>query len=149
MAKKVKNTPRSQSSAAQAAEDLNVIFPDSTVVLAGENIVVTEYPFVKWLELKVHCGDLLEAMSELLNQGDQLSTDDVLEFFENQFYEIEFLIRESIQRDFEFLETLSDTEMQNLLFTWWRVNRHFFLRSAFRLQRTKIKQSAGPASSSA
>lgn len=149
MAKKVKNTQKSQSSAAQAAEDLNVIFPDSTIVIAGENIVVTEYPFVKWLELKVHCGDLLEAMSELLTQSEQLSTDDVLEFFENQFYEIEFLIRESIQRDFEWLETLSDTEMQNLLFTWWRVNRHFFLRSAFRLQRTKIKQSAGQASSSA
>ncbi|MBP8005346.1 MAG: hypothetical protein KAZ18_00360 [Acinetobacter sp.] len=151
MAKRVpkKDTKKSQNSAAQAAEDLNVIFPDSTIVIAGENIVVTEYPFIKWLELKVHCGDLLEAMSELLAQGDQLSTDDVLEFFENNFQEIEFLIRESIQRDFEFLESLNDTDMQNLIFTWWRVNRHFFLRSAYRLQRTKIKQSAGPTSSSA
>lgn len=141
MAKKLeKPTNKSQKeSAAQAAEDLKVVFPDVTIMVAGESIVVREYPFIKWLELKPNCGDLIESLSELVNQSENISHDQVLEFFETQFHEIEFLIRESINRDFEFLETLNDAEMQNVLFTWWRVNQHFFLRSAFRLVRTKIQ----------
>ena len=137
MAKIVKDTKKAKKeSAAQAAEDLKVIFPDSTIMIAGENIVVSEYSFIKWLELKVHCGDVIESLAELLTEHDEIQPDSLLEFFEIQFQEIEFLIRESINRDFEFLETLSDAEMQKLIFTWWRVNQHFFLRSAFRIVRT-------------
>ena len=137
MAKIVKDTKKAKKeSAAKAAEDLNVIFPDSTIMIAGENIVVSEYSFIKWLELKVHCGDVIESLAELLTEHDEIQPDSLLEFFEIQFQEIEFLIRESINRDFEFLETLSDAEMQKLIFTWWRVNQHFFLRSAFRIVRT-------------
>lgn len=139
MAKIVKDTKKAKKeSAAQAAEDLKVIFPDSTIVIAGERVVVQEYPFIKWLELKVHCGEVIESLAELLTNDDgEIQPDHLLEFFEIQFQEIEFLIRESINRDFEFLETLSDADMQKLIFTWWRVNQHFFLRSAFRLVRTK------------
>lgn len=131
-----KKTKPPKESAAKAAEDLKVIFPDSTIMIAGENIVVSEYPFIKWLELKVHCGDVIESLAELLTEHDEIQPDNLLEFFEIQFQEIEYLIRESINRDFEFLETLSDAEMQKLIFTWWRVNQHFFLRSAFRIVRT-------------
>ena len=141
MAKIVKDTKKAKKeSAAKAAEDLKVIFPDSTIMIAGENIVVSEYSFIKWLELKVHCGDVIESLAELLTEHDEIQPDSLLEFFEIQFQEIEFLIRESINRDFEFLETLSDAEMQKLIFTWWRVNQHFFLRSAFRIVRTTIPQ---------
>ena len=141
MAKRVKDTKKSQrESAAQAAEDLKVIFPDSTIVIAGEQVIVQEYPFIKWLELKVHCGEVIESLAELLTEHGTIQPDQLLEFFEIQFQEIEFLIRESINRDFEFLETLSDADMQKLIFTWWSVNQHFFLRSAFRLVRTKNPQ---------
>lgn len=141
MAKIVKDTKKAKKeSAAKAAEDLNVIFPDSTIMIAGENIVVSEYSFIKWLELKVHCGDVIESLAELLTEHDEIQPDSLLEFFENQFQEIEFLIRQSISREFEFLEKLSDDDMQKLIFTWWRVNQHFFLRSAFRLIRTTIPQ---------
>ena len=141
MAKRVKDTKKSQQeSAAKAAEDLKVIFPDSNIFIAGEQVVVQEYPFIKWLELKVNCGEVIETLAELLTEHEIIQPDHLLEFFENQFQEIEFLIRQSISREFEFLEKLSDDDMQKLIFTWWRVNQHFFLRSAFRLIRTTIPQ---------
>ena len=139
MAKRVK-PQKSQNSAAQAAEDLSVMFPDSTIVIAGEQVEVQEYPFIKWLELKVNCGEVIETLAELLTEHEIIQPDHLLEFFENQFQEIEFLIRQSISREFEFLEKLSDDDMQKLIFTWWRVNQHFFLRSAFRLIRTTTPQ---------
>lgn len=139
-----------KESAAQAAEDLKVLFPDTTLVIANEHVVVHEYPFMTWLKLRPRCGDLLESFGELISNQDTLIQDDVLELFENNFHEIEFLILESIQRDQAFLSKLTDAEMQNLIFTWWDVNKHFFLRSAFRLVRTKKQtQSAGQASSTA
>lgn len=147
MAKKHK---RPKDSAAQAADDLNVIFPDSTVVIAGENIVVSEYPFMTWLKIKAQCGDLVESFAELLSAGKEVVHDDVLEVFENNFHEIQFLLLEGIHKDQQFLSKLSDEDMQKLIFTWWQVNKHFFLRSAYRLLRTKTQtQSDGQASSRA
>lgn len=149
MAHKVtKKTKKGQNSAAQAAEDLNVLFPDVSITVAGQQVVVREYPFMQWLELRVDCGELIESLAELISQKDEVETDELLEFFENHFQEIKVLILESIAGDAQFLSQLNDVEMQNLIFTWWRVNKHFFLRSAFRLVRTKIqRQSAGLASS--
>ena len=140
MAKIVKDTKKAKKeSAAQAAEDLNVIFPDLTITINGQPVSVLEYPFMTWLEIKSGCGDLLEDLSEFLGQQDNINADEILEFFENHFHEIQPLVLKSLNIPIQ-LDQLSDTEMQNLLFAWWQVNKHFFLRSAFRLLRTTIPQ---------
>ena len=148
MAKIVKDTKKAKKeSAAQAAEDLNVIFPDLTITINGQPVSVLEYPFMTWLEIKSACGDLIEALAEFLGQQDNINADEILEFFENHFHEIQPLVLKSLNIPIQ-LDQLSDTEMQNLLFAWWQVNKHFFLRSAFRLIRTKT-QSDGQTSSNA
>ena len=140
MAKIVKDTKKAKKeSAAKAAEDLNVIFPDLTITINGQPVSVLEYPFMTWLEIKSGCGDLLEDLSEFLGQQDNINADEILEFFENHFHEIQPLVLKSLNIPIQ-LDQLSDTEMQNLLFAWWQVNKHFFLRSAFRLLRTTIPQ---------
>ena len=71
------------------------------------------------------------------------------QFFENHFHEIQPLVLKSLNIPIQ-LDQLSDTEMQNLLFAWWQVNKHFFLRSAFRLLRTMTQTpSDGQTSSNA
>ena len=148
MAKIVKDTKKTKKeSAAQAAEDLNVIFPDLTITINGQPVSVLEYPFMTWLEIKSACGDLIEALAEFLGQQDNINADEILEFFENHFHEIQPLVLKSLNAPIQ-LDQLSDTEIQNLLFAWWQVNKHFFLRSAFRLIRTKT-QSDGQTSSNA
>ena len=86
MAKIVKDTKKAKKeSAAQAAEDLNVIFPDLTITINGQPVSVLEYPFMTWLEIKSGCGDLLEDLSEFLGQQDNINADEILEFFENHY----------------------------------------------------------------
>ena len=150
MAKIVKDTKKAKKeSAAQAAEDLNVIFPDLTITINGQPVSVLEYPFMTWLEIKSACGDLIEALAEFLGQQDNINADEILEFFENHFHEIQPLVLKSLNIPIQ-LDQLSDTEMQNLLFAWWQVNKHFFLRSAFRLLRTMTQTpSDGQTSSNA
>lgn len=150
MAKIMKDTKKAKKeSAAQAAEDLNVIFPDLTITINGQPVSVLEYPFMTWLEIKSACGDLIEALAEFLGQQDNINADEILEFFENHFHEIQPLVLKSLNIPIQ-LDQLSDTEMQNLLFAWWQVNKHFFLRSAFRLLRTMTQTpSDGQTSSNA
>ena len=116
-----------------------MIFPDLTITINGQPVSVLEYPFMTWLEIKSACGDLIEALAEFLGQQDNINADEILEFFENHFHEIQPLVLKSLNIPIQ-LDQLSDTEMQNLLFAWWQVNKHFFLRSAFRLIRTTIPQ---------
>ena len=48
MAERVKTESRETSAAEKAAEDLTVMFPDSSLTIAGELIIVAEYPFMQW-----------------------------------------------------------------------------------------------------
>lgn len=136
------------SAAENAAEDLSVLFPDHTIIIADQSIRVTEYPFIKWLELKPLCSGLIAELAMLSGQ-DQIEVDEIFECFENHFDVMKTLFCESIHKDISFLSKLSDTDIQMLMLTWWGVNKHFFLRSAKRILRKTNQQSDGQTSSSA
>ena len=150
MAERVEEQLSQDTSAAeQAAEDLNVLFPNQTIPIGGKSILVQEYPFVKWIELKPLCTDFIEQLASMVKQ-ENILFDDLLEFFENNFQIMQKLLGESIEQPFEFLKTLKDEEMDLLLLTWWTVNKHFFLKSVERLLRkTQEKPSDGSISSNA
>jgi hypothetical protein len=143
--------PQSQdnSAADNAAEDLNILFPDQSLLIANEQITVTEYPFMTWIELKPLCKPLIEEFTEFMRRGDDVAADELLECFENHFQILQTLLCKSIDKPVEFLEKLSYSDMQILLLTWWSVNKNFFLQSANRLLRAATKtQSDGQTSSS-
>lgn len=149
MAERVKPTSREPSAAEQAAEDLTVMFPDSSITIAGEAIVVTEYPFLQWLELKPLHTDFLNELAELVGHSDGgIEIDDLMEFFEDQFQHVQALIAASINRPLEFFKPLKSDEVDSLVLTWWHVNKNFFLKSVHRTLRKQNKaQSDGLTSS--
>lgn len=142
MAERVKPTSREPSAAEQAAEDLTVMFPDTSIKIAGEAIIVLEYPFIQWLQLKPAHQPFLDELAELVGQSDKgIEIDDLMEFFENQFQHVQALISASINRPIEFFKPLKSHEVDDLILTWWSVNKHFFLRN---VQRTLRKQNKVP-----
>jgi len=149
MAERVNSTSQDTSAAEQAAEDLTVLFPDQTIQLLGEAISVTEYPFIKWLELKPICIEMNQQFADFISAERDVDVDEILECFENHFEVMQTLLCESIHKPVEFLKRLSDAEMQLLLLTWWGVNKHFLLKSAHRIVRKNKTQSDGQTSSSA
>lgn len=149
MAERANSTSQDTSAAEQAAEDLTVLFPDQTIQLLGETISVTEYPFMKWLELKPICIEMNQQFADFISAEKDVDVDEILECFENHFEIMQTLLCESIHKPVEFLKRLSDAEIQLLLLTWWGVNKHFFLRSAHRIVRKNKTQSDGQTSSSA
>lgn len=149
MAERVSPTSQDTSAAEQAAEDLTVLFPDQTIKLLGEAISVTEYPFMKWLELKPICIEMNQQFADFISAEKDVDVDEILECFENHFEIMQTLLCESIHKPVEFLKKLPDAEMQLLLLTWWGINKHFFLKSAHRIVRKTKTQSDGQTSSSA
>lgn len=149
MAERVKPTSREPSAAEPAAEDLTVMFPDSSVEISGGTIIVSEYPFLQWLELKSLHTDFLNELAELVGHSDGgVEIDDLMEFFEDQFKHVQALIAVSIDRPLEFFTPLKSGEIDSLVLTWWGVNKHFFLRSVHRSLRKQNKvQSDGLTSS--
>lgn len=138
MAERVKTESRETSAAEKAAEDLTVMFPDSSLTIAGELIIVAEYPFMQWLELKPLHIEFLDELAELVGHSEEgILIDDLMEFFENQFQHVQALISASISKPKEFFKPLKSAEVDDLTMIWWEVNKHFFLRS---VQRTLRKQ---------
>lgn len=147
MAKRVQQQEQPTSSAADAALDLATIFPESTISINGENITVNEYPFVTWVGLKQHHHQFIAQLTQLVaDADDHLLVDDLLEFFEDHFTDMCSLISDSIHKPWEWLDTLQDSDMQQLVLTWWQVNKHFFLRAIGRNLRKQNKPSAGQTS---
>ncbi len=140
MAERVKPTSREASAAEQAAEDLTVMFPDSSIEIAGQTIMVTEYPFMQWLQLKPLHQEFLDELAELVGHSEEgIVIDDLMEFFENQFQHVQALISASIDRPAEFFSPLKSDDVDTLILTWWSVNKHFFLRSVQRILRKQNK----------
>lgn len=137
------------SAAENAAEDLSVLFPDQTIPLGGKTVTVQEYPFMTWIELKPQCSEINSQLAAFMTREADVSIDELLECFEDNFQIMQKLLSVSISESIEYLKTLSDDEMQSLMLTWWGVNNHFFLRSANRILRKTNQQSDGQTLSSA
>lgn len=137
------------SAAENAAEDLSVLFPDQSILLGEKTVTVQEYPFMTWIELKPQCSEMNSQLAAFMTREAEVSIDELLECFEDNFQIMQKLLAVSISESNEYLKTLSDDEMQSLMLTWWGVNKHFFLRSANRILRKTNQQSDGQTSSSA
>lgn len=120
-------------SAAQAAEDLAVVFAENTVSIANRSITVQEYPFLTWLQLKPKHQGFLSALAELIGaSAEGVLIDDLMDCFEQHIDDVQALLCASCDLPKDFLETLNSDDFELLLMTWWQVNRHFFLKSVHR-----------------
>lgn len=124
-----------QAETEQAVHDLSVLFPNQTVFIQGQNITVNEYPFVQWLQLRQQYSAFIDKFTALMSNQDDVLVDDVLMFFEDEFSDVQGLILASINQSSDFLNTVSASEMESLMLTWWQVNKHFFIRSMVRAMR--------------
>lgn len=140
MAERVEPSSHESSAAEQAAEDLNVLFPHQTIPIGGKDILVQEYPFMQWLELKLLHTEFLDELAELVGHSDDgIEIDELMEFFEDRFKHVQALIAASIDRPLEFFKMLKSDEVDSLVLTWWHVNKNFFLKSVRRKLRKQNK----------
>lgn len=135
----------------QDASDTEVLFPQHELTIDGETVVVREFTFIEGIRLEQRIQPLLDAFEagaedespgvELLGRLMADHLDLMIE-----------LMATACDRDADFVAGLSDSDGQNLKWTFWDVNRRFFLRriaerQAVRLGAQKAAGSDGAKSS--
>lgn len=117
----------------EEAEDLEILHPERTFTVAGEEITVREYGFVEGLRLRSQAAPLLDSLCQIMT-GDGLSLEQVLDILAEHHQVTLALLAQAIDRDVAWLErdSVSQEDGHALLMTWWSVNGPFLLRSVQR-----------------
>jgi hypothetical protein len=107
--------------------ELNVLLPDRTLTLAGEEITVREFRFAESLELAPLAAPIIADLASMATAdeapaGSALFA--VLGVHQEAFLE---LVARSIGRPRAWIEGLSRKEGRALALTFWEVNADFFL----------------------
>ena len=122
------------TSAAPAAEretsDMEVLHPERTVILGGEEITVREYGNVEWLRLLPTVEPMVSAVTQMLASPDEPNYEVVLNTIAVHTDQMLPLVLQTVGRDLEWLETLPPADVESLLMVWWGVNYHFFVQRA-------------------
>ncbi|MBA1147422.1 hypothetical protein H0Z60_10175 [Ectothiorhodospiraceae bacterium WFHF3C12] len=133
----------------QDAEDLEVLLPDRTLTVGGEEITVREFRFGDSFRVVPLARPILADLAAL--RGTESNGEDLAVFEDllaRHWERILDLIAISADRPREWIERLPDQDGQTLAWTFWAVNGPFFMRRlvADELTRTSRKES-GPGSS--
>lgn len=127
------NQPQSQND--ELAQELDILFPNQSLLIGDKTIKIKEYAFVEWLGLRQTYAPFIAKFTTLMTANDDVLVDDVLAFFEDEFADLKGLLLASIDEPAEFLDSLTLTEMESLMLGWWQVNKHFFMKSVVRAVR--------------
>ncbi|ECG5643235.1 hypothetical protein E1K64_15945 [Salmonella enterica subsp. enterica serovar Poona] len=132
---------------AQGDDDLSVLLPDRTLVLAGETVTLREYSLQDTLVLHAVLAPVVDALAAVTENA-WASYDAVETVLAAQHEVVIVLVAHSIGRPPSFVAGLSGTEGMTLMDWWWSVNRHFFMTAVIRRLVCRQVTASGSAASS-
>lgn len=154
MARKVSRstTPASAPQGADAADasELDTLFPERAVTIAGEPITVREISFGDGLRLHMHVAPLVAAIEETMRARNEApSWTDMIAVFGRHWESTLELVAVSSGKDIAWLRGLRGADGDVLLMTFWTINASFFIQRAMNelLIRQEQARLAGESSS--
>ncbi|WKE65074.1 hypothetical protein PVT67_15635 [Gallaecimonas kandeliae] len=112
----------------EGLQDLETLFPDAEIAIAGRDITVREYSFVQGLRLRASIQPLLAGLAKLTAKPENTPIDAILDLMAEHHDQVLDLIAASAGVERAWIEQLGDADGQALAFTWWRVCGPFFVR---------------------
>ncbi|GEK71599.1 MULTISPECIES: DUF6631 family protein [Halomonas] len=110
----------------QAEQDPEILFPDETLCICGEEIRVHEFRFAEGLRAIALARPILSALREIPEgEDDPELVDHVLADHLDAWLA---LIAMSTDKDVAWVRSLPDADGQSLSMVFWRVNGAFFMR---------------------
>jgi hypothetical protein len=110
------------------ADDLEVLFPDRELTVAGEPLVVREYRYREGMAMLVLARPFLEGLRRLIGADGEVTPEDLDALIAEHADVWLALMARSCDRDVEWLAGLPDTEAMKLQMAFWAVNGPFFTR---------------------
>lgn len=127
------------SSKKQDVNDLEILFPDRSVTIAGRSITVREYSFIEGQRLLYLAEPFIRELASTLT-GDTPSYSDIQFIAARHVDNILKLVAISVDQPEEWVRGLSATDGDTLNNIWWAVNGTFYLRSAVIAANQKLKK---------
>ena len=112
------------------ADDLSILHPNRTAVIAGKKITCREYGFIEELELRVHSQPFIDDLLQLLSSGEEITPQKNDLLFAQHIGALQQLIAQSADVDLAFVRGLNKTEGRKLMDCWWGANGPFFIQCA-------------------
>lgn len=136
MAKKV--NAAGTKAADKAAEELDTLHPERTVVLAGRSVTVHEYGFVEGVRLRLVAKPFTDGLFALIKGKDVPHYEAVLDIIAEHLDLVLELVAQSADIKVDLIKQMSGPDGELLMMMWWGVNGSFFMRAA--LQRLRVEQ---------
>ncbi len=133
MAKKVAAPEQSGDVKDAGSDDLAVLHPNRTFVLAGVSVTMREYGFVEGLKLMALLEPLIADLRVIIDSATPLpGGEQVPVFFGNHADALVELMAVAADVDIAWVEALAPDDGHELLWWWWCVNGPFCMRAAAR-----------------
>ncbi|ULU26592.1 DUF6631 family protein [Dyella terrae] len=128
-------------------DDISVIHSKRQVPIAGQTVVVAEYEFEESLELRPLTNLIVQALYQAFKMKETLDADEVLDVLAPHADVVATLVARAAHVDEAWVRKLGALDTENIVLTWWAVNRDFFVESATRrLRLDRVKATDGPTS---
>ena len=132
--KKEKATP--------GADDLQVLHPERTAVIAGRSITMREYGFIEGLKVRALARPLIETLHATVASGRLPDINDVQFMLAEHADNVALLMAQAASVEPEWVRQLDQYQGDQLLAMWWGCNGHFFIRKAIDQVRQNLLVSA-------
>ncbi len=116
--------------AGREPSDMEVLHPERTVYLGGEQVTVREYGNLEWLRALPVAEPLVASIAEMLAGEQEPAYEVALDAISRHTDGLMPLIAQAFGRDIAWLDALPPQEFESALMEWWGVNGHFFVRRA-------------------
>ncbi|GGK08560.1 DUF6631 family protein [Luteimonas terricola] len=132
--------------------DLQIMDPDSQVIIDGQVITVREYRFFEGARVRLMAKPFFDALYALFSDaGAAPSFDEIVELIGQHEDDVAAMVAAATGLPPARVKALDDADGEALLLTWWMVNAGFFtrrvLRRAAHARLQAASQPDGPASS--
>ncbi len=125
-----------------AKDELNILFPNAKINIAGVEVEVKEYTLLQQLQHHEKLMPFIHSLRETMADKASFSLDKLMDCISAHYQDVLELVALSTDQSVEFIQNLKGEDAESLLMLWWTVNSDFFTRKALQpvLEKMAMKQ---------
>lgn len=131
---------RRRNKSTAVASDLEVLFPDREVTLAGKTFTMKELRFAQQLQYHHLLQPIIKGFDQVdLDASIEDSANNVLDILSLEYESVIQLMAICSGQSVSWIKSLPSAEGEELLLFWWAVNSRFFIRRQLRKAQLKVQ----------
>ncbi|MGC6393065.1 DUF6631 family protein [Pasteurella multocida] len=111
-----------------AKDELNILFPNAKINIAGVEVEVKEYTLLQQLQHHEKLMPFIHSLRETMADKTSFRLDKLMSCISQNYQDVLELVALSTNQPVDFIQNLKGEEAESLLMLWWIVNNDFFTR---------------------